>query len=188
MTVGQLLDRVRHTYVETLAAAVAGAGAGGVAEPLLMDGDGRPVSDGVLQVPCRVDLVVVRDGLAGSQQRVDATRLVEFDEIAFDWDSGLEVTLTPFSWDYVQLDLDALVDHRELKTWFEQWCQLEDVREPGPDGLFGVVHFISDPKRAGSSWRLFVDLGSAPVKAFEQLLDAVERSGARRVRVGREAA
>ena len=49
-----------------------------------------------------------------------------------------------------------------------------------------VVHFLSDPEAlAQDRVRFTVDLGTAPVDAFEELLDAVDALAAGAVRIGR---
>jgi hypothetical protein len=45
-------------------------------------------------------------------------------------------------------------------------------------------HFISDPEQNGTRQRYYIDLGTAPVEAFEELLDACIRGGAMEVIVG----
>ena len=49
--------------------------------------------------------------------------------------------------------------------------------------ISGVIHFISDPKREDVATIFEVDFGSAPVEAFEELLDAFQASGAKKIEI-----
>ena len=52
--------------------------------------------------------------------------------------------------------------------------------------LSGAVHFLSDPEVTNRTIKLEADLGSAPVEAFEELLDACVLAGATNVLIGLE--
>jgi hypothetical protein len=116
---------------------------------------------------------------------VGTERLIAFAPLEFEWSGGLRVRLAPFPWDYCELQLAAPVaDAAHFRVWFDRWFDAEDSR-PEDDGDFkGVVHFMSDPEVGEGVTRLLVDFGSAPVAAFEQLLDAAVASGQTSVRIG----
>ena len=46
------------------------------------------------------------------------------------------------------------------------------------------MHFLSDPEISDGAVTFSVDLGTAPVEAFEELLDAVEALGATLCEIG----
>jgi hypothetical protein len=46
------------------------------------------------------------------------------------------------------------------------------------------VHFISDPEISTGAIIFTIDLGTAPVEAFEDLLDALESMGAKHCEIG----
>jgi hypothetical protein len=69
-----------------------------------------------------------------------------------------------------------------LQAWFHRWFRPDE--DGTGDSLLGAVHFLSDPKVSEYKVGFEVDLGSAPVEAFEELLDAVEALGGRRCEIG----
>lgn len=187
MVLGDLLDMVRQDYVDALqhaAKALAEDCDDVVAEPLLLDDAGEVATAGALNLPARLDLVGMRPNRP-QRIRVQSEGVFQFDDaIRFDFD-GLEVQLSPFRWDAVDLTLDGLEktpDWAPLVAWFEFYVAQDD--DWAGEGL-GVAHSITDPVRGvDGRWRLLADLGTAPVTAFEDLLDACAACGATAVMVG----
>jgi hypothetical protein len=119
-----------------------------------------------------------------SGELVDSDRLLTFEPIRFAWSGELTVTLGPFQWDNLTVRIPAAegpADYGPLVDWFREWFR-ED--EDGAGELLGVVHFLSDPEAAEGEVRLTADLGSAPVEAFEGLLDAVAALGVAKAVLG----
>lgn len=54
---------------------------------------------------------------------------------------------------------------------------MDDVNDKTPEGLLGVTHFMSNPENDGDRIKLIVDFGSAPVRAFGELLDCFTKAG-----------
>ena len=109
-----------------------------------------------------------------------------FDALEFHWTEELAVNLEPFKWNELTLELSGVgscVDWDPLVDWFEKWFDGDEKLKPGSDGLCGVVHFLSDPETKDDGVHFMIDLGSAPVEAFEELLDAVDALGAPRVKI-----
>jgi hypothetical protein len=180
MKLGELLDRIRDYYTQRLRTELREAPTP-VAEPAFRKKDGSLAREGPLELPLRGDLFAHGEMIA-----VDTEKMLSFDALEFLWTEELTVNLEPFKWNEVTLVLSGLgacVDWDPLVDWFEKWFDAEDRREPGPDGLRGVLHFLSDPEVEGEDVRFSVDLGSAPVEAFEELLDAADALGAPRVRI-----
>ena len=73
-------------------------------------------------------------------------------------------------------------DWQPLKEWFWHWFQQEE--DGGEDSLLGAVHFLSDPEVSGKMVVFEADLGSAPVEAFEELLDAVASLSVKQCEIG----
>lgn len=97
----------------------------------------------------------------------------------------IEVAIFPFLWEACRIWLRHKdPDWTALHEWFDRWMDLEGVREADEDGLCGVVHFCSEPMTEGGGYLLELDLGSAPVAAFTDLLNVIARMGASEVRVG----
>jgi len=181
MKLGELLDRIRGSYVERLQAAVREAKDPNP-EPAYRRRDGSLAREGPLALPARGDLFT-----EGEMVSVDSKTLLSFEPLEFTWEGSLRVVLGPFPWDALPLFLEGSrpdSNWSPLLRWFEAWFDGEDVRSPGSDGLCGVVHFLSDPLPAEGGVRFSIDLGSAPVAAFEELLDAAARLGPARLKIG----
>lgn len=184
MGLGELLDRVRGLYVTALigeAEARRGPDVSIQCESALCDENGAVVCEGVLGLPLRVDLAVLAGGEAETH-RFRSDRLLSFAPITFAWE-GLCVRLGPFRWDCLDFRIPAPAreDWSPLVGWFWRWF---DAETEGQGGTLGVVHFLSDPEPDGNVVRFQADLGSAPVEAFEELLDAVAALGVSEVLIG----
>jgi len=180
MQLGELLDRIRDYYLQRLRVELREAPSP-IAEPAFRKKDGSLAREGPLSLPLRGDLYAHGEMIA-----VDTEKMLSFDALQFHWTEALKVDLEPFKWNELTLQLSGVgscVDWAPLVDWFEKWFDGDDQREPGPDGLCGVVHFLSDPEIEDDAIRFAIDLGSAPVEAFEELLDAVDALGAPRVRI-----
>lgn len=168
-TLGEILNQIRDLYIAQLDAALSAAmkvsGARVRVEPLLRATTGTP---------SRADL---HDGT--TLIRVESTRTFPFDPLEFSW-GALRVSMTPFSWDACALCLEAPTpDWAPLIEWFDRWIDEAEARAPAYDGFYGVIHSLSGP-----ALERRVDFGSAPVDAFEQLLDAARALGATKLHIG----
>jgi hypothetical protein len=96
------------------------------------------------------------------------------------------VYVAPFLWDAVALRVGGLVPAQVgsvVAPWFMDWFDPEDANRENEEGLFGVVHFASDPRPEGALVAVELDLGSAPVQALEDLLLRLAAAGARDIRL-----
>ncbi len=187
--IGQILDQIRDYYVNRFIDAInEHSSDDGVTvrhEPAFCDAKGDVVTEGALALPVRGDLLLVRDGVVFQSVSVDTRGMLSFEPIAFDWpENNLSVDLSPFQWNWMQLrifGLEAEADWTPIRDWFIGWFQEDDP----PDGeLLGGVHFLSDPEYGHDYSQLSIDLGTAPVESFEELLDAIGQMGATRVHIG----
>lgn len=181
MTPEELLAKIRDFNVAALAAEIARS-PGAIAEPALRTSDGELATDGRLALPVRVDLAREGDGTV----MVDADRSVSFEP--FSLDRGLLLTVHPFGWDYLSCSVDRAASDvgPSLREWYLSWFDTEDRNEPDSTGLFGVVHFASDPAPTGSGCSFFLDLGSAPVDAFDSLVASMSQAGVTAMTVSRD--
>jgi hypothetical protein len=185
---GELLQGVRAFYLgrlrEALEECEVDTSQQAIAEAPLLDAAGEVLREGALRLPVRVDLAIVRDAESIDSLTIDTEGMLSFDAVRFTWEESLEVELAPFQWNMCPLALapaPSLEQLAPLAQWFERWFEeREDVDPP----FFGCVHYLSDPEEEEGECRLALDLGSAPVAAFEQLLDACRSAGATRVRIG----
>lgn len=187
-TLGSVLDEMREVYLSLFRQALREACAQSprvLPEPSFLMDDGSLAREGSLGLPCRMD-VVIFTGETPENVSVDSESLLTFEALNFDW-KEVQVRVLPFCWDACQVLLTGLPqtpDWAPLKAWFEHWFDLEDARPADKAGLYGVVHFLSDPVAEAAGVRLHLDLGSAPVAAFEGLLDALVATGAKRLEFG----
>ncbi len=186
---GQLLDEIRDYYVNRFIDAINEQSlADGVTlthEPAFCDSNGDVVIEGELEVPSRVDLLVISDGAVSDSILIDTDGILSFEPIAFDWpENDLNVDLHPFQWNWMQVRIFGLktnTDWAPIRDWFIGWFQEND---PADGELLGGVHWLSDPEYGDDYSQLSIDLGTAPVESFEELLDAIGQMGARRVQIG----
>lgn len=186
---GQLLDQIRAYYVNRFMDAInehsSVEGVTVAHEPAFCNAKGEVVTEGKLALPVRGDLFVIRDGNVSESIRIDTEGMLAFEPIMFDWpDSKLHVDLQPFQWNWIELrifGLKADADWTPIRDWFIGWFQEND---PADDELLGGVHFLSDPEHRHDYSQISIDLGTAPVEAFEELLDAVGQMEATRLQVG----
>jgi hypothetical protein len=189
MALGQLLNQIRDYYVSRFIDAFHEHSADGDAtiahEPAFCNADGDIITEGQFALPARGDLLIIRDGVVSDSIRIDTDGMLSFEPIAFEWpESKVHVDLRPFQWNWMQLRIYGLrpdVDWTPIHDWFIRWFQEND---PAADELLGGVHFLSDPERIDELSQLSIDLGTAPVEAFEELLDAIGQLGTDRVQIG----
>lgn len=188
MGVGEMLDRVRQYYIDRLMTAAESRSTrkaySVILEPALRNSAGEVIVGGELQLPVRKDLAVVQNGVVKELLTIDTKGMLSFEPISFDWGDSLRVSLGPFQWQRMTLrmPLPKGTDWHLLKEWFWHWFRQEEVG--GDDILLGAVHFLSDPEVSRNAVTFEVDLGSAPVEAFEELLDAVAALGVKQCQIG----
>ena len=189
MALGQLLDQIRDYYVNQFIGAINDYSAADDAtiahEPAFCNADGNVVTEGRLALPARGDLLIIRDGVVSESLEIDTDGMLSFEPIAFDWpENNLNVDLQPFQWNWIQLrmyGLQADADWTPIRDWFIRWFQEND---PADNELLGGVHFLSDPEAGDGYLQVSIDLGTAAVESFEELLDAIGQLGADRVQIG----
>jgi hypothetical protein len=194
MTLGDLLDSIRGRYLTQFRdsiAEISSAGRRAIVEPALRDECGTLVGEGALRLPLRGDVFVVDDGQPAESCRVDSESVLLFEPIRLVWGNVVQVRVTPFPWDGCDvrvIGIPSSTDWARLRDWFDKWFDAEDTRQAGEQGLSGVIHFLSDPEHDGSAATFQVDFGSAPVEAFEGLMDALRESGATGIEIGNDQA
>jgi hypothetical protein len=167
-----LLAAARREAIAVLAAALAD---GGIAEPALRNAAGDLALDPEdrLRTPVRKDVARNADGV-WVPTNVDARTLRPHAPLQTVWRERLHVTITSMTWDYTRFTLTpvALVtEFALLGEWFLRWFDADDRSGKTGEGLHGVVHFMPDPAERGDAVEIVVGFGSAPVAAFQELLD-----------------
>ena len=189
MELTQLLDQIRSHFVQRLIETIAEQRASGdatvVHEPALRNDKGEIVRSGPLDTPSRVDIVKAKNGEVVDSLNIDVSDMLSFRPFDFTWPANdLAVTIEPFQWNWMQIQTSADPgpdNWRSMRDWYMNWFGEHD---PGMDQLSGAVHFMADPQIDGQAIQLTIDLGTSPVDAFEELLDALGQFGASAVRIG----
>lgn len=187
MGIGELLDQIRSYYLDRFRDAIEERESGGnchvIVESPYLDSQGNPSRDGALNLPMRGDIFVVEEDKATTSVQVDTKNMIGFSPVTFQWAQGLQVKMMPFQWNWCPLEISPAKSVEELAPiveWFERW--FEDHFDG--DVFSGAVHFLSDPETSSTDVSLQIDFGSAPVEAFEQLLDSCAAVGVTGVSVG----
>ncbi|WP_395011311.1 hypothetical protein [Undibacterium sp.] len=170
MTFTELLTDIRSTYVDVLAKVVSAQSAH--IEPAYRLVDGSLATEGTLSLPCRTDLIPKEGEKINQAVMVDSNSKLGFDPFSFEIQSTT-IVISPFGWDWVKLEVEGFendIATQTLKEWYLYWFDIDDNNEPTSEGLYGVVHFLSDPEITINGLRVILDLGSAPTSAFEDLL------------------
>ena len=191
LTIGELLARVRTSYVDSfarrLASASRAAGERLIPEVTVCQADGEVARAGALDLPRRADACVFADEVIAGLVHFDSEEMLAFEPLSLVWGDGLDVDLYPFTWDACELRFTPPEDDDlgPLVAWFRRWFDEGDERALTNEFPGGVVHSLSEPVEDGDSWIIVVDLGSARLRAFEELLDAISAMGRPRLVVGR---
>jgi len=185
MDTTELFTQIRQLNVQALAKAIALHPDSHV-EPTFYTDDDEIAVDGPFDLPCRMDLIPIVDDEAGDSLMVTPPTALSFDALTVPLAGGVDFEIAPFGWDQAALTV-ALPDDTSLAPliqWFWHWFDEADDNDPGPDGLFGVAHYLSDPEHADGTLRFEVDFGSAPIDALDDLVSVLIEMGATRIAIG----
>ena len=185
MTVTELLASIRNRYAERLAAAIADA-PGAHVEPAYRTAGGALAVEGDPALPCRADLIPTQGAKAGVPLMVDSETKLQFEPLTFTI-APATVHLAPFTWDWVTLTvagLSLVQTSAVMSQWFARWFDGEDTNSPTTEGLYEVVHFLSNPEASDDSVAYNLDLGSSSEVALEDLLFCLADVGASDINVG----
>jgi Lon protease-like protein len=156
-------------------------------EPAVRTDSGALENSGKLQLPRRADAAILVGTKAHPIEnrvgRVGATRR------EFTWHAALPVSFLGFGWDACLVHVRGWNKATRAATtdWFWRWFDRMDEKQKDEKGLRGVVHSL-DVASEDREAVLKVDLGTAPIEAFEDLLDTLQRAGASSVEFSGEAA
>jgi hypothetical protein len=108
----------------------------------------------------------------------------KFDPLTAKHPSGFNVTVHPFVWHACEVYFKAPTDSWiHVEEWRKKWLDENDKNPRDKFGLAGVIHWFSQPSRAGDSYANLIDLGSTPPNSLHELLFALGEDGARDVTI-----
>jgi len=99
-------------------------------------------------------------------------------------DGHVDIDVEPFTWTAVSIRYElsgGLKEMQRLRNWYLEWFQQRVL--PDYPHLSGAVHSLTGPVRGPQNWVINVDLGTAPVQALHELLEALLVSGARQIEI-----
>jgi hypothetical protein len=120
-------------------------------------------------------------GGQSKMQDVNPSTHLNFPPQSFAPFPGLALTLNPIAWNGVDFTIHAISNWDGLEEWTLRWLDVDDSHPQDENGLQGVIHSVTTPEVSDGSTAFSVDFGSAPVAAFEELLQLLVNLGAKRV-------
>jgi hypothetical protein len=129
----------------------------------------------------RADIVGKKEGkskvceIALDEQEVHQWKNVFPDTVRF---------ATPIVWYGIEFEIHgAAPDIKAIQDWTTQWLDIADARYVESAEFQEVAHSVTPPKMTDSGYVLSVDFGSAPTRAFDELIQIVAKD-AHEVSVG----
>ncbi len=114
-------------------------------------------------------------------QEVNPSAYLNFPLQSFTPFPGLVLTVNPIAWNGVDFTIHTISNWDGLEDWALRWLDVDDSHPQDENGLQGVIHSVTTPEASNGSTSFSVDFGSAPVAAFEELLQLLVALGAKRV-------
>ena len=110
---------------------------------------------------------------------VEAKTMISFDPVEFDWGKTLHVEMGPFAWNGLSIKMpnETTYNWTPVEHWYWKWFQDDEVEDPEAPLLLGAVHYLSEPVTQDDMIELTLDLGTGPIAAFEEFLDALAEAG-----------
>lgn len=109
---------------------------------------------------------------------------VNFEPQSSTWQKKMKVRLEPIAWNDVGFECtDLNMKKSQLVQWAERWMDPNNTRPVDNHGLGGRVHALTFPAKKVNRLEFFVDFGSAPVQAFQELLQVLMLAGTKKVRI-----
>lgn len=158
-------------------------------EPIIKTGSQlgpTPLREGALGLPRRQDLVISAGG-EPQALNVIMRRGVYFEPLNLDWTESTKVHVEPFRWEECRVQIPGMVADEQwapLLDWFDKWFDEFEQKVALTRDFHEVIHAIADPLLDEHSTTVIIDLGSATLEAFEEMLDAFTRVGAAQITIG----
>jgi hypothetical protein len=131
----------------------------------------------------RADMVSNVNGEANIQEVNPPTHL-HFPLQTFTPLPKLALAIQPIAWNGVEFTINTVPSWKGLEDWALRWLDVEDNHTHDGSGFQGVIHSVTVPETSQGSSSFSVDFGSAPITAFEELLQLFVKLGATHVEMG----
>ena len=116
-------------------------------------------------------------------QDVNPSTHLSFEPFGLDFAEEVTAAVSPFIWNDVGIQINVTLPAEPVESWAVRWLDLEDRFPKDEHGLQGVIHSVVREDGADGSTLLNVDFGSAPVEAFNELIELAFNSGATHVSI-----
>ena len=127
-------------------------------------------------------MLILGDQGSSEPINVDTDDVYHFDPVEFDWGDKLLIYLHPFKWNYCSVWFNGeTVNWEPLINWYQSWFS---GRTSTISNFANCIHVISDPEQSQNGWQIYIDLGSAEIVVFENMLDASSLTGTNKLVVG----
>lgn len=129
----------------------------------------------------RVDYAVVGDDSQTKIEELSPDTYIDHAIATFET-SKLQIELHPFYWHGCKMTVlkPGLLADRCIQ-WAEKWIDLPEVNSTDINGLSNVIHSISISHPKNDQLEISIDLGSAEVRALEELILLAEETGAEKI-------
>lgn len=109
---------------------------------------------------------------------------VNFEPKSLSWQKKMKVRFEPVAWNDVGFECTGLnLNKSQLAQWAERWMDPKNTRPVDNHGLGGRIHALTFPNKKVNRLEFFVDFGSAPVQAFQELLQVLMLADTKKVRI-----
>lgn len=109
---------------------------------------------------------------------------VNFEPQSSLWQKKMKIRFEPIAWNDAGFECIGLsMQKAQLVQWAERWMDPNSQRPVDNHGLGGRIHAITFPAKKVNRLEFFVDFGSAPVQAFQELLQVLMLAGTKKVRI-----
>lgn len=109
---------------------------------------------------------------------------VSFAPESFTWQRKLKIRFEPLAWNDVEFECTGLnMAKSQLEHWAVRWLDPQNKRPVDNHGLGGRIHALTFPQKKVNRQVFYVDFGSAPVQAFQELLNVLTLADVKKVRI-----
>ena len=169
------LAALRDFYLERFRQSIAKATLelDGIATELLIEIPSLPHSEYCYRL-YRVDVIGQRDGVS----QVREVTLSEGSQASnCQWAQSHNVKFAaPIVWYGIEFEVTGICPHEELISWTSRWLDIEDERWVDSQEFQMVIHSVTPPTRTVNGFQISVDFGSAPLEAFDELVQLLSKT------------